>query len=337
MGGAPSVVSGTAKRKSIINTSEENSDGRLRWVADSSDDENDSMPAAVRSDAASFVEDEPIAPPSAAVASSVLLFAVRGVDQKVHLLRYDANRNKFSHWETLDIIAYSGVAASSCSGCHFDLLARSAGGTLMHSACEGGAWSSWSEVPGPCASTPGTCSVAPDTLEVFAADSAGTLLWRRQNVGRWTDWRQMPVKVASSPCSVSTRYGVEIFSRSKHGTLMWLRSNASGWSEWLDLGGRVLSPPRACLGVDGRSIYVFAVGDEGRCYCTERMIDTSDWSDWYCLGGAHASAIACAAVRGTEMQAIFLMSATPEGLPQVCRCRDNIWGEWKVVPGLLMF
>ena len=337
------AVGGAAKRKSIIQSV--GGKGPRHDRAASSDDDN---PGNVGVDAGSrlsrapatlsFSEDESIAPPSAAVACAIAIFAVRGVDQKVHTLSFDANKNKFSRWEIVDVAAYSGATAASSADCHFDLIVRSAASSLMYCACEGGVWSTWLEIPGQCASTASACSVAPDTLEVFAAAPDAELMWRRQNVGRWTDWRKIPARLFSSPFAVAVSQRIEIFARSEHDTLLWLRSDDQGWSKWVDLGGVVVSSPRACLGLDGDSLYVFVRGAGNRCYSIARDIQQDRWGEWTSLGGVHASAVACVAVSGSGISAIFLMSANPAGNPQVCRLLGgNESGGWKIVPGCIMF
>jgi hypothetical protein len=286
---------------------------------------------------AAFHESDLISPPSATVAGSHIIFGARGQDQKVHLLRYNANNNKFSRWEVLDGTAYSGVAVASCSDHVVHVLFKSAEGCLVHAVCEGSFWSPWEPVPGDCASTPTCCSVAEDTLEVFAANSANKLLWRRQNVGRWTDWRELPVSATSPPCAVATIAGLEVFCKSPAGTLLWLRSSPSGWGEWVDLGGELSLPPRACLGINKTKVYVFVVGLDTVCHFIERDLHSETWSPWRCLGGRHGSAVACAAVSGTALEVIFLLSATLKGEPQICRCVEDYWGAWKLVPSFVMF
>src|SRR5262249_40470355 len=107
----------------------------------------------------------------------------------------------WSDWEDLGgpFIYGATPAVTSWGANRLDVFARSASGTLYHTAGDGVTWSDWEVLGGPFVTDPSAVSWGPNRLDVFALGPGGVIYHRAGDGVTWTAWEVLGGPFVSAP------------------------------------------------------------------------------------------------------------------------------------------
>lgn len=216
--------------------------------------------------------------PSASVAGSRIVVAVRGTDGFLWLrLR---SQGVWGPWHNVGgVLSASPTVVGDATG-RIDVVVRGSDNRLWaRSLPAGGTWSSWTDLGGVASSGPAALSPSPGDLDVYVTGADGQVMRRARLGGVWSAWQALGGLTYTGPTVTrDSQSGVtSVFVRGTNNGLYLRQRTPSGWTSWQNLGGVLIDAP-AALAVGGSGIDVVVRGGDNALWSRRQRGGT--WSGW---------------------------------------------------------
>jgi peptidoglycan/xylan/chitin deacetylase (PgdA/CDA1 family) len=213
--------------------------------------------------------------PSAAVARTTLVLAVRGTDGALWLRM--SSQGTWGGWQRLGGVLSAAPSVVGHADGRIDVFVRGSDDRLWARTLPfGGSWSGWIDLGGRLSSGPSAASGASGRVDVYVAGTDHAVWRRTRSAGAWSGWRSLGGRTYTAPAATGNPQGGEawVFVRGTNDVLyLNMSAVATGWRS---LGGVLIDAP-AAASVPGRADVVVRGTDKA---LWSRLYRNGAWSGW---------------------------------------------------------
>ncbi|HEX6568012.1 MAG TPA: polysaccharide deacetylase family protein [Acidimicrobiales bacterium] len=213
--------------------------------------------------------------PSAALARTTLVLAVRGTDGALWLRT--AQQGSWGGWQKLGGVLSAAPAVVGHADGRIDVFVRGSGdGLWARTLPFGGSWSGWIDLGGRLSTGPAAAAGAAGRVDVYVAGTDQAVWRRTRSGGTWSGWRSLGGRTYTAPAATTSPQGGEAWAFVR-GTNNALYVNTSAATTgWRSLGGVLVDAP-AAASIPGQ-VDVAVRGTDRALW--SRLYRNGAWSGW---------------------------------------------------------